>query len=183
MMTLFAICFWAGLTLTLLVTFFGGDLSEFHVDSGGGHGHGGPTVFNLSSILASMTVFGGVGYMLGTVGMENSLWILLIAIVSGVLIGWLFFIFYAKVIYKHDHSMKESDFDLNGQLGQLTIPIHGKAMGEMKFVLQGTKRTVSAKSDNGESIPKGAKVVILKMQHGVATVMAIKDALGDLDGE
>ncbi|MEW9701050.1 hypothetical protein [Paenibacillus sp. SI8] len=170
MMTLFAICFFAGLALTLLITLFGGDLSEFHVDSGAVHAHAGPSFFNLSSLLASLTVFGGVGYMLGSVGMTSVLLILLIAIAAGLLIGWFFFLFYAKVIYKHDHSMKESDFDLQGQLGHLSVPIHAKGTGEMKFVLQGTTRSISVKSEHGESIGKGAKVVILHINKGIATV-------------
>ncbi|MFD0694563.1 hypothetical protein ACFQZT_10710 [Paenibacillus sp. GCM10027628] len=170
MMTLFAVCFWVGLALTLLITFFGGDISEFHVDSGGGHGHAGPSFFNLSSVLASLTVFGGVGYMLGSVGMTSLVLILLIALAAGLVIGWFFFLFYAKVIYKHDHTMKEDDFDLHGQLGHLSVPIHGTGTGEMKFVLQGTTRSISVKSENGESIAKGAKVIVLNMSKGVATV-------------
>ncbi|NEW07997.1 hypothetical protein GK047_18520 [Paenibacillus sp. SYP-B3998] len=174
MMTLFAICFFVGLALTLLITFFGGDISEFHVDSGM-HAHAGPSFFNLSSILASLTVFGGVGYMLGSIGMTSLILIMLIAIAAGLLIGWFFFLFYAKVIYKHDHSMKESDFDLQGQLGQLSVPIHEKGTGEMKFVLQGTTRAISVKSEQGESIKKGAKVVVLHVDKGVATVVEFNE--------
>lgn len=175
MMTLFAICFFVGLVLTVLITFFGGDFFEFHGDSGGGHGHGGPSFFNLSSLLASLTVFGGIGYMLGEVGMTNSLFILLIAIGSGLVMGWLFFLLYAKVIYKHDNSMKESDFELSGQLGRLIVGINGKGIGEMVIVLQGTKRSISARSAQGESIPKGTKVVIVHMDKGVATVSRFSD--------
>jgi len=170
MMTLFAICFFVGLVLTVLVTFFGGDFFEFHADHGAAHGHGGPSFFNLSSILASLTVFGGMGYMLNQIGMTSSLLILLIAIGAGLVVGWLFFLFYAKVIYKHDHSMKESDFDLSGQLGKLSVPINGKGMGEMMFVMHGTTRSISVRSENGESIPKGTKVVVLHTNKGIATV-------------
>ena len=170
MMTLFAICFFVGLVLTVLITFFGGDFFEFHADNGGAHGHGGPSFFNLSSILAGLTVFGGIGYMLNQVGMTSVLLILLIAIVAGLFVGWLFFLLYAKVIYKHDHSMKESDFDLSGQLGKLSVPINGKGTGEMMFVMHGTTRSISVRSENGESIPKGTKVVVLNMNKGIATV-------------
>ncbi|SDP15709.1 hypothetical protein SAMN04487897_1415 [Paenibacillus sp. yr247] len=170
MMTLFAICFFVGIVLTVLITFFGGDFLELHADSGAAHAHGGPSFFNLSSILASLTVFGGIGYMLNQVGMTSVLLILLIAISAGLFVGWLFFLFYAKVIYKHDHSMKESDFDLTGQLGKLSVPINGKGMGEMVFVMQGTKRSISVRSAQGESMPKGTKVVILRLDKGFATV-------------
>jgi membrane-bound ClpP family serine protease len=175
MMTLFAICFFVGLVLTVLITFFGGDFFEFHADTGAAHGHGGPSFFNLSSLLASLTVFGGIGYMLNEVGMTSVLLILLIAIGAGLFVGWLFYLFYAKVIYKHDHSMKESDFDLNGLLGKLSVPINGKGTGEMMFVMQGTRRSISVRSEQGESIPKGAKVVILHMDKGVATVMKFNE--------
>ncbi|MZQ82506.1 hypothetical protein GQF01_10330 [Paenibacillus sp. 5J-6] len=175
MMTLFAVCFFVGLVLTVLVTFFGGDFFEVHGDTGGAHGHGGPSFFNLSSLLASLTVFGGMGYMLSEVGMASSLLILLIAAGAGLFVGWLFFLFYAKVIYKHDDSMKESDFALNGQLGKLIVPINGKGIGEMVIVMQGTKRSISARSELGESIAKGARVVILHMDKGVATVSQFSD--------
>ncbi|MBP1964730.1 hypothetical protein [Paenibacillus aceris] len=170
MMTLFAVCFFVGLVLTVLVTFFGGDFFEIHGDTGGSHSHGGPSFFNLSSLLASLTVFGGIGYMLNELGMTSSLFILLIAAGAGLVVGWLFFLFYAKVIYKHDDSMRESDFDLNGQLGKLIVPINGNGIGEMVIVMQGTKRSISARSELGESIAKGARVVILHMDKGVATV-------------
>ncbi|GFZ81017.1 hypothetical protein GCM10008018_28140 [Paenibacillus marchantiophytorum] len=175
MMTLFAICFFVGLVLTLLITFFGGDFFDLHVDHGAAHGHGGPSFFNLSSILASLTVFGGMGYMLGKVGMTSVVLIVLIAVGAGLVIGWLFFLLYAKVIYKHDHSMKESDFDLSGQLGKLSVAIHGTGIGEMMFVLQGTTRTLSVRSEQGESIPKGAKVIILHVNKGVAAVTRFSD--------
>ena len=93
----------------------------------------------------------------------------------GLFVGWLFFLFYAKVIYKHDDSMKESDFALNGQLGKLIVPINGKGIGEMVIVMQGTKRSISARSELGESIAKGARVVILHMDKGVATVSQFSD--------
>lgn len=171
MMTLFAVCFLVGLVLTVLLTFFGGDFLESHADTGAAHAHAGPSVFNLSSILASLTVFGGMGYVLNKVGMTNSLLILLVAIGSGLFMGWLFFLFYAKIIYKHDDTMKESDFDLSGQLGKLSVPINGKGTGEMVFVMHGTTRSVSVRSEDGESIPKGTKVVVLQMNKGVATIM------------
>ncbi|CAN7735140.1 hypothetical protein [Paenibacillus sp. LjRoot56] len=174
MMTMFIVCFFVGLVLTLLITLFGVDSFELHGDGGGthghGHGHSGPSWFNMSSLLAGLTVFGGMGYILNKVGMTSGLLILLCAIAAGLVMAWLFFLLYAKVIYKHDDSMKESDFELSGQLGKLTVPIIGKGMGEMVYVLQGTTRSISVRSENGESLAKGTKVVILNMSKGVATV-------------
>ncbi|KRF01733.1 hypothetical protein ASG89_25575 [Paenibacillus sp. Soil766] len=182
MMTLFIVCFFVGLALTLLITIFGVDSFELHGDAGGahgahghGHGHSGPSWFNMSSLLAGLTVFGGVGYILNKVGMTNGLFILLFAVAAGLVMAWLFFLLYAKVIYKHDDSMKESDFELSGQLGKLTVPINGKGMGEMVYVLHGTTRTISVRSENGESLAKGTKVVILNMGKGVATVTEFSD--------
>jgi membrane-bound ClpP family serine protease len=174
MMTLFLVCFFVGLVLTLLITFFGVDSFELHGDAGGahghGHGHGSPSMFNMSSLLAGVTVFGGMGYVLNKVGMTSALLILLLAVAAGLGMAWLFFLLYAKVIYKHDDSMKESDFELSGQLGKLTVPINGDGMGEMVYVLQGTTRSISVRSENGESLAKGSKVVIVKLSKGVATV-------------
>ncbi|OAS17343.1 NfeD family protein [Paenibacillus oryzisoli] len=179
MMTMFLICFFVGLVLTLLITIFGVDSFEMHGDTSGAHGHGqghiGPSWFNMSSLLAGVTVFGGVGYILNKVGMTSGLLILLFAVAAGLVMAWLFFLLYAKVIYKHDDSMKESDFQLGGQLGKLTVPIIGKGMGEMVYVLQGTTRSISVRSENGESLAKGTKVVILNMSKGVATVTAFSE--------
>lgn len=174
MMTLFVVCFFVGLILTLLMTLFGVDSFELHGDAGGAHGHGhghsGPSMFNMSSLLAGVTVFGGMGYVLNKVGLTNTLLILFLAVVAGLGIAWLFFLFYAKVIYKHDDSMKESDFELSGQLGKLSVPIIGEGIGEMVYVLQGTTRSLSVRSENGNSMAKGTKVVILSISKGVATV-------------
>lgn len=171
MITFFLICFIVGLLLTVLMTLFGVDSLDFGTDlHGAGHGHGGHSGFNLPTLLAGITVFGGVGYLLAGYGPWSLLWVLLIAAAAGLGVSWLFFLLYVKVLYKHDDTMQESEFDLSGQLGEVTVPMTGGGIGEMVYVLHGTKRSISVRSEQDEPIAKGAKVMVVQMKDGVATV-------------
>ncbi|RTE11813.1 hypothetical protein [Paenibacillus whitsoniae] len=170
MITFFLVCFIAGLLLTVLITLFGVDSLDFGTDMHAAHGHGGHSGFNLPTLLAGITVFGGVGYLLAAFGPWSLILVIVVAAAAGVGVGWLFFLLYVKVLYKHDDTMLESEFDLSGQLGEITVPMAGSGIGEMVYVLHGTKRSISVRSEHGEPIAKGAKVMVVQMKDGVATV-------------
>lgn len=66
--------------------------------------------------------------------------------------------------------MKDMDYQLVGTLGTISIPVQLESIGEMKFILHGTTRSIGVKEQDGYMIPKGTKVVILKVEKGIAVV-------------
>jgi membrane protein implicated in regulation of membrane protease activity len=173
MLTLFMISFWVGLSLTLITTLFGGHGSHhlhIHLGSHQAEFKGGHSPFNLSTILAFLTVFGGTGYILLNSSLISGVWIILIAAVIGFLIAAMLFIFLSKVLLRNDSVMSEVDYQLAGTLGTISIPVQTEGIGEMKYVLNGTTRSIGVKEQDGLMIPQGAKVVILSVEKGIAVV-------------
>jgi membrane protein implicated in regulation of membrane protease activity len=183
LLTIYLICFWVGLILTLAISLFGGHggSHSFHVevDMDGpanhvqGHGH---SVFNLSTILAFLTGFGGTGYLLLKTKGYSGLLILLIAIVVGFLIALALFIFLSKVLLRDENVMKEADYQIAGTLGTITVSAASNGIGEMKYILEGTTRSLGVKQQNGEPLLKGTKVVVLSVDKGIAIVTAFENS-------
>lgn len=172
LLTLYLICFGVGLGLTIIVTLFGdliGHLFDFNIGDPSSHG-AGPTPFNATTILSFITVFGGMGYILMQTSPLNGMIIFLIAIAVGLVIAAVLFLFFSKVLLRDDAVMKELDYQLVGTLGSVITPVPEKGIGEMKFVLEGTTRSIGIKSQDGRPLPRGIKVIILSVEKGVATV-------------
>lgn len=124
----------------------------------------------LLPFLAFITTWGGAGYILRTVGAVNLALALLAATAVALAVGGLIYGILHKLTTGYDHSMAEEDYQLTGQLGYMSVPAAGGNVGEMKYVLQGTNRSVSVRSERGEELPKGSRVIILRMEKGIATV-------------
>jgi hypothetical protein len=55
-------------------------------------------------------------------------------------------------------------------VGTISMAIREKGTGEVIFEQDGARRSVGARSDNGEAIAKGSEVVIERFDHGIAYV-------------
>lgn len=173
LLTLYIISFWVGLILTLITSFVGGlgnHHYHFHLGNHSTDFHGGHSPFNLSTILAFLTGFGGMGYILLNNSFISGILIILIAVITGFIISALLFIFLSKVLLRDESVMKDMDYQLVGTLGTISIPVQLESIGEMKFILHGTTRSIGVKEQDGYMIPKGTKVVILKVEKGIAVV-------------
>ncbi|SED11149.1 NfeD family protein [Paenibacillus sp. GP183] len=173
MLTLYIISFWVGLILTLITSFFGGHGGHHlnvHLGNHSTDFHAGHSPLNLSTILAFLTGFGGMGYILLNNSFIGGILIIFIATITGFIIAALLFIFLSKVLLRDESVMKEMDYQLAGTLGTISIPVQIESIGEMKFILNGTTRSIGVKEQDGQIIPKGTKVVILKIEKGIAVV-------------
>jgi hypothetical protein len=181
-LTLYIICFWVGLILTLVSTLFGGHGSHslhLDVDMDSGHssqGHGHSPV-NFTTILAFLTGFGGTGYILWKNNGLNGMLILLIAVTIGLVIAFGLFMFLSKVLMRDENVMKEANYQLDGTLGTITVAVPMSGIGEMKFILGGTTRSIGVKEVYGNAISKGTKVVIVGMEKGMASVTLSEDTV------
>jgi membrane protein implicated in regulation of membrane protease activity len=181
MLTFYIICFWVGLILTLVTTLFGGHgTHSIHIDmdmdthSGQIQGHGHSPI-NVSTVLAFLTGFGGTGYILVKNYFFSSLLILIIASSIGLVIGALLFMFLSKVLMRDENVMKEVNYQLEGTLGTITAAVPPFGIGEMKYVLGGTTRSIGVKAQHGNEINKGTKVVIVRLDKGIAEVTLFEE--------
>ncbi|WP_379134491.1 hypothetical protein [Paenibacillus sp. sgz500958] len=138
---------------------------------GGSAGDAGGTTFvPILPLMVFVMAWGGAGYVLTRFSEWNGLWVLLICTFIAIVLGCLMYYVLAKVMPRYDDSMKELDYDPAGQLGYISIPAADGAVGEMKYVLQGTMRSIGVRAETGQRLSKGDRVIILKVDKGIAAV-------------
>lgn len=185
MLTVYIVTFWVGFLLTVALAVLGvsgqlhlmghvGGHVDLHASGGADHGaghHGGPSVFNLYTVLAFLTTFGGVGYVLSTTGEVGGVISLIVAIAAGVVIAWVIFSVLWRLATRGERAMVPEDYDIVGMYGRLSIGIPHGGIGEMKYVLDETTRSIGVRSVSGDAMEKGTEVVILEINHAIATVI------------
>ncbi|WP_090714308.1 hypothetical protein [Paenibacillus typhae] len=158
-------CFWAGLVLIVSSGFHGHGLTGHRHTGAGGHGF-----VPLLPLIVSVTVWGGTGYVLVRFSGMNLPSAILICTVIALLPGCLLYAVLIRMMTRYDSSMNESDYDLAGQLGYISIAAEDGTAGEMKYVLHGTMRSIGVRAEAGQELAKGDRVIILKVVKGMAEV-------------
>lgn len=206
---LFLVCLIVGLSLSaisLLMGMFHMDLhlphhmEHFlhfhHVHMGNGHVHGGAvhtgagggaqtnaaveiSPINLSTIMAFLAWFGGVGYLLTGVYRVWFVPALGIATVAGLFGGAIVFWFIAKVLLTHEQPMDPMEARVIGAVGTLTLGIREGGTGELVYVQGGTRKTAAARSADGKPIARGTEVAVTSFERGVAYVRPWDELTGD----
>lgn len=183
MVTVYIICFWVGLLLTLALAVMGPfghshhwSLEVFHHAAVPQDVHSGaPSPFNLTTLLSFLTVFGGIGYILSKEGLFSGALILVLSVCIGCVVAGVLFLVLAKVFYRGELVMREEDYNLSGILGYVSIPIPESGVGEIKFVLAETTRSMGARSVSGQALAKREEVVILSVDRGIAVVIGYEE--------
>lgn len=134
----------------------------------GDHGFG--NLLNVSSILAFITWFGGVGYLV-----RNGLgWPAFVsigfAIVGGLAAGWAVLWFVRSVLRSPEDTLDPRDFERVGVLARVTSSIRSGGVGEIVWEQRGTRMVTSARSESPEPIGRGTEVLILRVDRGMAVV-------------
>lgn len=186
------VCFLVGFLLSLL-TFLAGSVHApkgFHFHGAHGHGHlhtghsghtRGPDTswFNFGTITAFLAWFGGTGYLLTR---YSNIWVLfglMLSALSGIGGAALVFWFMFKVLLAHEKDLDPADYDLIGVLGHLSGPLREGGTGEMIYSQEGFRRCAAVRNEQGNALPKGAEVVVLRYEKGIAYVRPW-DELSDL---
>jgi len=181
MASFFIICFASGLVLSLLSLMSGfGHLhiGHFHVGhhhmGHAGHAHGpngGISSVNAFTVLAFVTWFGGAGYLLMRSGMFNNQIVVLLASLAGFAGAGLLWMALFKILLPHEHVMDVADTQMAGVVARVTNGIRGAdGIGEIIFSQTGARRASAARSDDGRAIERGAEVVVIRYERGVAYV-------------
>jgi hypothetical protein len=152
----------------------------------GSHGaaHDGPNIFNLPTIMAAITWFGGVGYILrASVGM-NGVIASVLAVVSGIIGGAIMFALLARVLWPMmTKPMDRADFRLPGTPARVVSPIREGGVGEIVYTKAGNRFTAGARSVDERAIGRGAEVVIVRYERGLAYVQDVEAVLNGHDHE
>ena len=140
--------------------------------AGGWHGEAGAQVspWNLTALTAFVAWFGGIGYLALTAWQLAIGLSLLAALVAG-LVGWgVVYWFYARIAKGSEGRLDPAEYQLEGTVARVTVPIAGQRSGEIQFSRGGARRSEGARSVDGTAIPRGTEVVVVRYDRGIAYV-------------
>ncbi len=174
--------FFFGLIFTALSLLVGAvDIGSGHGDAGhgdtgssdAGHGDTGQghdvNIFNVATLLAFLTWFGGSGYLIRNgAGLHVAL-----SLVGGIAAGLVggFLVFRLLAWIKGQETYLDARFEqLEGSMGRITSPIRDGGVGEIVYELNGVRQVSAAKAPLGIAIPRGANVLVLRRERGIAFV-------------
>jgi len=140
-----------------------------HGDHGGHAGHDGPSAINLGVILAFITWFGGIAYLARN-GLSIPLLISLLLGIAGGLLGGMAIFRLLKLVRSKETVLRAEDYRLPGVIARVTSSIREGGTGEVVYVQQGVRQVAAARSSDGTAIPRGAEVVILRIEKGIVYV-------------
>jgi hypothetical protein len=169
-------CFGVGLVLSLLA-FFGGFMhfhaGHFHLRAhriaGKGQGnHLSP--INGFTVVVFLCWFGGAGYLMHHAHVFGASLVLFFSVLSGLagssLLGW----FLISVLLPHERTLESSDTEITGVIGKLSGAISAGGVGEVLYSQNGARRSAIVRADDGSQIPRGAEVIVMRYERGVACV-------------
>ena len=148
-------------------------------------GSDGPGLLNMPTMMAFITWFGGVGYILReSLGWSGYI-VTPLAVLSGATGALIMFTLLARVLWPMmSKPLNDEEFRLPGTLARVVSPIRAGGVGEIVYKKQGSKFTAGATSEDSDAIPKGAEVVIIRYERGLAYVMDVADLRARVsDGE
>src|SRR5688500_19038842 len=180
-MFMFVFLFGLVFTTASLVMGFAGGAGGHHIDVGGhdaGHGdaaaHDGPGILNVPTIMAFLTWFGGAGYIFRQSMGWNGYVAGGLALLSGIIGGGIMFGLLARVLWPMmSKPMTSADFSKPGTPARVVSSIREGGVGEIVYRKGGSRFTAGAKSADGAAVAKGAEVVILKDEKGLACVLDV----------
>jgi membrane-bound ClpP family serine protease len=178
-------CFLTGLLLTIASFVFGSHFHlPFHLPSAlhlhVPHGHHGDAAspMNLTVLLMFVTWFGGAGYVMTHSRSAAAAVAFTVAVVLGFAGGGLMYLFMGRVLIANEHPLREQDFEMAGILGHVSSTIRATGTGEVIYTQQGTRRSCGARSEDGHAIERGAEVIVMHYDKGIAYVRRFEDLHG-----
>lgn len=174
MFKFFQTCFWTG-TLFAVISFLLGQVFDFigldgDVDFDGDlHGM---SIFPLKpvTIIAFLTVFGGIGMMLTLKGIQ--VWLVTaVSVTVGIATAWIIYRFIIVPLRKAQNTSALSQRELIGLCGILKEGIKGQGFGQISYIAASNKYLAPAKSIDGSDIDRGSEVKIVKIEGNIFYVI------------
>jgi hypothetical protein len=126
--------------------------------------------WNTFSIMIFLCWFGAAGYLLTRHGSFVTSVVLILAIICGLIGGAIVFLFLAKVMLPHEHELRADETPVIGVVGRISCAITTGGTGEIVYEQLGARRSVPARSEDGEPIPKEEEVFVVRYEKGIAYV-------------
>ncbi len=158
------------------IHFGGADLFDFHGTHAGGEG---PSPFNMATFAAFLAWFGGTGFLLSHYYGVWYLAALGVAFASGMGGAAMVFWFLFKVLMSREENLDPADYDMIGVLARVNSKIRRGGTGEIVFELAGTRRSASARAEDGAPLDKGIEVVVTRYENGIAFVRTWEQMTGE----
>jgi hypothetical protein len=187
----YLVCFGVGLVLSV-VSVLGG-LTHLHIGrlhighaahppqgAGTRDGSHGLSAVNGFTITAFLSWFGGAGYLLHRYSIFIAPLVLLISLLSGIAGAALLWAILFKVLLPRERILSAEDTEMIGVLAHVSGSIrNGGGIGEILFSQTGARRCSAARSEDGHSIERGAEVVVIRYERGVAYVRRFEELADD----
>jgi hypothetical protein len=156
----------------------GGHDSAAHDGAAHDGGHTGPSVLNMPTIMSFLTWFGGAGYLFRQSLQVSGFLAVPLALITGVVGGAIMFGLLAKVLYPMmSKPMSSADYSKPGTPARVVSSIREGGVGEIVYTKRGSRFTSGARSIDGSAIAKGAEVVIIRYERGIAYVQDVNKLL------
>ncbi|SRR5579884_2012746 len=142
----------------------------------GGNGVAGPrfsllTVVNPSSVVFFLLGFGFLGYVFHNETKLGLPLTLLLAILSGCIIAGLLVGLINRLVGDSEAHTVQDVSDRMGLVGKVILTIQGNDPGEILYQSPGgLRKSIPARSVDGQKIERGQEVVVVNFQNGVAEV-------------
>jgi membrane protein implicated in regulation of membrane protease activity len=126
-------------------------------------------LLNPSCGAAFLAWFGGVGFLLARhTGL--GFWAgFVIASALGLGGAWIL-AWFLRFLNSRERPLDPADYEMVGVLGRISCSIRAGGTGEMIYVRDGTRRSLSARSEDGQEIGRGEEVVVTRYEKGIAYV-------------
>ncbi len=172
-MIVYGICLIAGLIFTLISVmaghFFG---SSDHVAGSGGHVEAGAdasdapgiSIFSPTIIASFITAFGGFGLIFTQFPRTSNAAVSApLSLVGGLVVAGAILVF-LRSVFRHTQSSSESHVaELVGAAANVITPIPENGVGEIAYVVGGTRYSAPARAENNAAVANGRTVKITRI--------------------
>jgi membrane protein implicated in regulation of membrane protease activity len=144
---------------------------------GQGSARGSATIpwWNAFSIMVFLCWFGAAGYLMTRYGSLVASAVFTLAALCGLVGGAVIFWFLTRVLLPHERELTSDETAVTGAIGRVSAAIRAGGTGEVLYEQLGARRSVPARADLGEPIPKGEEVFVVRYEKGVAYVRRWED--------
>lgn len=138
----------------------------------GGHNQSLASFLNPTSIMFFLLGFGFFGYVFhNLVGLEAPLLVLLVAGACGIVIALLLLSMIARIFGNSESTTEQDVSDRTGLLGRVSMTIQEGGLGEVLYISPGgMRKSIPARSTDGQRIERGQEIVVVSYQNGIADV-------------
>ena len=161
-------CFLFGLLFTVVSLLVGEVGIGLDIE---GEGEGDALLpLNLSTLLAFVAWFGGVGFLARNAGGWPSAAALAVAVAGGLLGALVVTRIVSTFVSPKGAVLDPKDYRLPGTIARVTSSIRAGGVGEVVYEQAGVRHVSAARSEAGLPLARGEEVVVLRSAGGVAFV-------------